>query len=348
VFEGLPNSVFFTEYGGYNSLTPEGLLIPVENYFNIKEQCNDQRGITGLRSYSTQDELLIGRENDLWILLGVGSTDYTLRKLSGQLGNVSYDGMCEIDDGRVVIVGNGKIGLLDGGYVYSVGDDIQPRLEYTSMRDCITAYDPKRNLVYITSPTGCWIWNIKRSDGGAQPITAWTEFDIPMDNVIRYSSSYDNNEMYITLIGSTKLYKLGGDTDNGSDITMAFTTKIFDLNTFAEKKLIRGIKSLQDTNTEYPFTVEIFMDGNRTNYSQVMKLPVWGSMWDAVLWDKFIWSDTNSKNGSMVFNPKIEQKDNNFFEIAIRVSVTDSNPLSVYKLAMELVGRSRDRSDEGV
>lgn len=345
VFNAYPNTVFFSDYGGWNTLAG-GLLFPTTNYFNIRRRSEDYGGITGLKNYTNNDELLVTRQNDTSVLLGVGSTDYTLRTIRGNAGCVSYDGMVESDDGRILVVGNNNIYLVEGDTMTGVGDKIDKRVRGWNLSNSIAMYDKARQLIYVTHPTGTLVWNISRFAFDERPVLAWTEYSLKMSCGTAYNSVADNGTFYFNVPGSTKMMRMGGVSDAGSSFLFDIETMAFDMNAWGEEKKFRAVATVQDAVTEEPFDVTLNIDNGYRSETKTMVIEIYGSKWGtaagAMVWGTDKWTSSARTNGRLPMQGKSGA------QFSIRIKDTSTNPLTINRIAVEFDMENRERKRRDV
>jgi len=338
VFEDEPYSLYFTEYGGWDTDPATDILLPLVNYLNVPERSRDASGITGLKSFGLTDELLVFTENVTWVLLGVGATDYDLRKFTGEAGCINQDTIVETATGSICWIGNKKIFMTNGEQTVSIGDNISPIFTQIDMTDAFSVYDGDNDLVLFFYSAGVMVWNIGTTNPKEQPVFGWTMWNIPATAAIRYTSAADENQTIIAINGESKLYRLGGLSDDGEKILFKIKTKAFDMEAFAEKKTFRGIKTLQDCVTTTPFTITLDIDDGHKKDSKTMTLPYEGVSWGSSTWNGTVWNGASRINGSI--NTDVNMWG---YEFAVCIQVEDLNPLTIHKIAVEVFPRNRDR-----
>jgi len=327
-----PNRLYYSDYGGWNTTPLADMRFDSINYIEIKGQTSDKNGIIALKAYSNNDELLVCRENDSWLLLGVGTSDYSLHKVSGVAGCVSPRGIAEQSDGTLVIMGNQEVYLMAGSNLYPIGEKVTPLFTNYNMNSCCAVYDPIRDLVLMSYPDGTLVWN--------NSVKNWTRWDLSFAGACCCKATNDSSRMLMSKATALYIYQIGGNSDDTANISWKIRTKAFDLGYFGEKKFFRSLKSLQTTPVKTPFTAKISINDGDLTDSHVMTLPSAGVTWGSSNWAAFNWSGTKKLVGAVIFR---EGLIGNTFDVEI--SNSDDDGFILYKLAVEMYTEERRREE---
>lgn len=378
VYRDSPNIVRYTEEGAYGT-TPsdatDGMLFSDLGFLPYIYQVNDQHGINTLISTPATDDLIIGRDGDWAVLLGVGTTDYQLRMMGSTAGFVSQDGAVEDGSGLYFVMGNDIIYLINGGNSDDITTSrVKKLLAETPLSNVFCEYDQARSLVNFYLPNKTLVLSVGRDEFGNIISLAWSTDSRVVTSAHRHRSPLDKNAYWFTLAGNDPrgtaqdhMYIAGGSAD-GYDYTPTpgspkipdpiigtWESKIFDWNLFAETKQLRDFKSVQDAAVTTPFQVAVTTYENKKTIHGPfdMVLNESGTVYrktgdaggitykltgDA---DGIEYASSLKINGMMTFG-----NDTTCFQFSFKITFSTVTKLTVHKIAIEWKPKAR-RTDFG-
>jgi hypothetical protein len=320
---------FWSDYGGWIS-DPSAMRFQLANYIDMPLRSGDNVGITAMQNYGKTDDLVIFRQNDTWVLSGVGTSDYQLINISGSAGCVSPRGVCVTPEGDMIVVGNDNIFEFTNGTMRPIGDRVKNRFAGKSMVNAVCEYDAVSDCVIISYPDGCLVWNIAARDWDEKPVRAWTEFSYQPAAMARCWKAIDYNKFYLALTGSNKLYYLDGITDDGSAFTWEYQSKDFDFEAFEVTKQFRSAQTLQKTTTTTPMTLNLIVNGGDVIDSKVVTVENKGIVWGGFIWGLGVWGGNSKLIGKIRFDDGLV---GNLFSVYL--TATSLYDIEIYRVAIE-------------
>lgn len=185
--------LWFSDLGDYATW-------PANNWLEVGQE----DGFPGNMLHATEDGLLIGKENGLWLLTGSGPDDFQLHRLrggsSGGFATNTHTEACDTPLG-VIIPSHKTIWLWDGGTPQPLSDALGTTVYMDHLPSA--AYHPIDNTVYVTgtqantgSPTRhMWACNLDT--------LAWRHEKLPANRVPSCVRSDHQNYLYVGLRGAT-------------------------------------------------------------------------------------------------------------------------------------------------
>jgi len=325
------NTLYYSEVDGYTTNPGTDLNFKTNDNLPIPWQTADGAGINGLKRDGITDELLIGRDSDLAVLLGVDASDYRLMQIHGVAGFVSPRGMIETEDGDLIFVGNNQIWEKSGGRITPIGTPEKPEFDGVNMDNATCIYDAVNACVIIGHRNGTLVWNVVR-DIDQPPLRSWTEWDIPFTCGLRLPANSDSNKIVFGFRDSPYLWEMNsGKSDNGENILFRLQTKTIDLSRFAEKKKVHSTKVLTTADIAQPYDVTIVLNDGVKFDAQKVNVQLVGMTWDEDDWDDALWAGEGLVQGTALHGADLIK----FNEFSVVVESDDQNDLTVFKIAVE-------------
>lgn len=330
--------VWYTDANGWDSVATTELKFGVDSDLPLPERTNNLNGIINLVNYGLNDDLLAKRENDIWILAGVGPTDYQWIKLDEGGGNVAAEGVVAVQEvarpneptreSYLLSVGNGKIFMVQGGACDSVSAPVRKRLRNKGLSGAVAVYDGDNEIVLISVNNTTLVWDCSK--------LVWaSEWDINFDCAFRCTAHSDYNAVLFGWKTSVYVWQLNSGTDdNGDNILFWFQSKAFTFLESAETKEVRHFQVLCDTKEDTPCSMTIYVD--ETTVSSAVDIDVkrktgGNTKWGVKKWGTFKWGGRKKRMATVSLSDGL--KGNSF---SYKISSNDTNDLTIYQVGVEV------------
>jgi hypothetical protein len=180
-----PNTLYYTDFDGWDAgMSPAEWDFPSTNFVAIPDYAPDRNGITTAVSVGTEDSLLVFRDNDMWILRGVGS-DYSFEKVASPTGCVAKHGAVVTAEGNVIFIGSENVYEYDNRRVNIIGRDLSDSISGKNLRNAWMVYDPDKDVVIWGTEDFTYVWHCSTR--------SWTELSIIAKDACRLSAAQDYN-----------------------------------------------------------------------------------------------------------------------------------------------------------
>lgn len=330
------DEVFYTTYDGWLGLEPTEMNFETNASVVIPERSNNMSGITALFNFGMNDEMLVCRENDVYALYGVGTADYTLKKVSDVCGCINQKSICATEYGSIVFVGVDNVYEMvvtdaDNNSINPIGDAIRDKISNVQTSKCCCAYYPAIESVLVGTTNGTLVYNCRSK--------AWTEWDIPISNMLYMHYSLDSKTFIFTKYDVGYVWNLfATTTDNTANVSFDWESKIYDGKEFAEYKKFRSVKFLTDTNMIMPFTSTFKVDDGMYEIVENVAIKKAVSLWGSAKFGTGKWA-----GGTLsILEQNLDDRcTGNFF--AIKITGSNANQFTIYSIGAEETVKERRR-----
>lgn len=323
-----PSRVYYSEIADTDDWTGWD---EITNHFEVLTDDGDS--ITGI--VRQNGNLVIFKNNKIFVLYGTDSSNYVLREMHSNIGCIAPGSIVNVLN-NVFFLARDGIYIFDGVNVNLISHKIRPLLsKILHIQKVQATFYEQLYLLSFAEGDSEYNNRILAYDVFRQ---AWSYFTGINANCF---SNFDSQRGYVYFGDSAKglVYNLMPRdkeiySDDGKDIEIRFTSKPFDFDAPEVIKTFRKILVEMESETDLSVTISIDKGGNVRNFpipGQAGANPkfLWGSKWGEMIWRKnsiksFGKSITGGTYGS---------------NISLNLRNSSSLPLKLLGITMEILPR---------
>lgn len=228
-----------------------------------------------------QDTLVIFGRRNIVLLAGSGG-NWTLSRTDVDSGIVSDRAYVEVDGALVYLDYDGLKSIPGGQRVAPKLDRVFAQLDAADIEAYALLYVPEERALWASSSDGTYTVHL--------PNRALSFYDFGTDKWVQGGLDGLSYPLFVDPTTGTYVNTYGAVNDLGSDISMLWRSKVFQLTNPELVKFFRRIGAFASIGSAGIVTVTISDSGRSTSVALGSTSDAVGALWDSATWDSDVWA----------------------------------------------------------